>query len=98
MVMIPTDVGVQVRSQTEAPLHPLRPIAEISSDLPDLQKGQVFRAQIREVLPENTFKALVAGSLLTLSLPKVPRRVIRWIWWSSIAHRVRSWRKLSGVA
>jgi hypothetical protein len=70
MVMIPTDVGVQVRSQTEAPLHPLRPIAEISSDLPDLQKGQVFRAQIREVLPENTFKALVAGSLLTLSLPE----------------------------
>lgn len=70
MVMIPTDVGVQVRSQTEAPLHPLRPIAEIPSDLPDLQKGQVFRAHIQEALPENTFKALVAGRLLTLSLPE----------------------------
>jgi hypothetical protein len=70
MVMIPTDVGVQVRSQTESLLHPLRPIEEIPSDLPDLQKGQVFRAHIQEALPENTFKALVAGRLLTLSLPE----------------------------
>ena len=70
MVMIPTDVGVQVRSQTDAPLHQLRPIAEIPSDLPDLNKGQVFRAYIQEALPENTFKALVAGRLLTLSLPE----------------------------
>jgi hypothetical protein len=70
MVMIPTDVGVQVRSQTEAPLHSLRPIADIPSDLPDLQKGQVFRAHIQEALPENTFKALVAGRMLTLSLPE----------------------------
>lgn len=70
MVMIPTDVGVQVRSQTEAPLHPLRPIAEIPSDLPDLQPGQAFRARIQEVLPENTYKALVAGKSLTLSLPE----------------------------
>lgn len=70
MVMIPTDVGVQVRTQTDAPLHALRPIAEIPSDLPDLQKGQVFRARIQEVLPENTYKALVAGKLLTLSLPE----------------------------
>jgi hypothetical protein len=68
--MIPTDVGVQVRSQTEVPLHPVRPIAEIPSDLPDLQKGQVFRAHIQEALPENTFKALVAGRSLTLSLPE----------------------------
>lgn len=70
MVMIPTDVGVQVRSQTEAPLHPVRPIAEIPSDLPDLRPGQAFRARILEVLPENTYKALVAGRSLTLSLPE----------------------------
>lgn len=69
MVMIPTDVGVQVRSQTEAPVYPVRPVAEIPGDLPDLKPGQTFRAQIQEVLPENTFKALVAGRLLTLSLP-----------------------------
>ncbi|MCX7166915.1 MAG: flagellar hook-length control protein FliK [Rhodocyclales bacterium] len=70
MVMIPIDVGLQVRSQTEAPLHPLRPVAEIPSDLPDLQTGQAFRARIQEVLPDNTFKALVAGKSLTLSLPE----------------------------
>lgn len=68
MVMIPTPVGAQVRSQTDAPLNPLRPVAEIPSDLPDLQPGQVFRARIQEVLPENTYKALVAGRSLTLAL------------------------------
>lgn len=70
MVMIPTPVGVQVRSQTDAPLNPLRPVAEIPSDLSDFQPGQVFRARIQEVLPENTYKALVAGRLLTLALPE----------------------------
>jgi FlhB-like protein len=70
MVMIPTDVGVQVRAQTEPGLGPVRAIAEIPSDLPDLQQGQVFRARIQEVLPENTYKALVAGRSLTLSLPE----------------------------
>lgn len=69
MVMIPTDVGVQVRSQTDAPLHPVRAIAEIPGDVAEFKQGQVFRAHIQEALPENTFKALVAGSLLTLSLP-----------------------------
>ena len=70
MVMIPTPVGVQVRSQADVPLNPLRPVAEIPSDLPDFQTGQVFRARIQEVLPENTYKALVAGRSLTLALPE----------------------------
>jgi len=70
MVMIPTPVGVQVRSQNDVPLNPLRPVAEIPSDLPDFQPGQVFRAHIQEVLPENTYRALVAGRSLTLALPE----------------------------
>ncbi|TAJ16394.1 MAG: flagellar hook-length control protein FliK [Rugosibacter sp.] len=70
MVMVPTPVGVQVRSQTDAPVNSLRPVAEIPADLPDLQSGQVFRARIQEVLPENTYKALVAGRSLTLALPE----------------------------
>ncbi|MDO9273107.1 MAG: flagellar hook-length control protein FliK [Rugosibacter sp.] len=70
MVMVPTPVGVQVRSQTDVPVNPLRPVAEIPADLPDLQSGQVFRARIQEVLPENTYKALVAGRSLTLALPE----------------------------
>ncbi len=70
MVMIPTDVGVQLRTQAEVGAHPLRPIAEIGSDLPELQPGQPFRARIQEALPENTYKAVVAGRLMTLSLPE----------------------------
>jgi hypothetical protein len=70
MVMIPTDVGVQVRTQTEAGTHPIRAIGDIPSDLPELLPGQVFRARIQEVLPENTYRAVVAGRLMTLSLPE----------------------------
>jgi hypothetical protein len=52
MVMIPTDVGLQVRTQTEAGTHPIRAIGDIPSDLPELQPGQFFRARIQEVLPD----------------------------------------------
>jgi hypothetical protein len=68
--MIPSDVGIQVRSQTDASLHSVRPVAEIPADLPDLQPGQVFRAKIQEILPDNTYKALVAGRSFTLALPE----------------------------
>ncbi|MDZ4254291.1 MAG: hypothetical protein U1A72_17120, partial [Sulfuritalea sp.] len=68
MVMIPTDVGIQVRNQTEPGLGPVRPVVDISADLPELGPGQVFRARIQDVLPENTYRALVAGKSLTLSL------------------------------
>lgn len=68
MVMIPTDVGIQVRNQTEPGLGPIRAVVDISADFPELGPGQVFRARIQDVLPENTYKALVAGKSLTLSL------------------------------
>lgn len=70
MVMIPVDVGVQVRSQTEAGSHPVRAVGDVSTELREFQRGHVFRAQIQEVLPENTYKAVVAGRLMTLSLPE----------------------------
>lgn len=70
MVMIPVDVGVQVRNQTEAGSHPIRAVGDISADLREFQQGQAFRARIQEVLPENTYKAIVAGRLMTLSLPE----------------------------
>lgn len=69
MVMIPTDIGIQVRNQQIEPgLQPVRGISGLPSDLPDFQRGQMFRAQIQEVLPHNTFRALVAGKSVTLSL------------------------------
>lgn len=69
MALIPTDVGINLRTQVDSPLRPTAPTAEIPSDLPDLKQGQVFSARILEVLPEQTYKALVAGKNITLSLP-----------------------------
>lgn len=71
MALIPPDAGVRLRMQTEASLlQPLGPVKEIPGDLPELQPGQAFTARIQEALPENTYKALVAGRLLTLQLPE----------------------------
>ena len=70
MVLIPNDVGIRMRMQTEATLHPVAPVNEIPADLTELRPGQAFSARIQEVLPENTYKALVAGRSLTLALPE----------------------------
>lgn len=71
MAVIPPDAGVRMRLQTEASLvQPLQPIKPVPGDLPDLQPGQAFTARIVEALPENTYRALVAGRHLTLQLPE----------------------------
>lgn len=71
MVLIPNDVGIRLRMQTEASLlQPVAPVSEIPADLTELRPGQAFSAKIQEVLPENTYKALVAGRALTLALPQ----------------------------
>lgn len=70
MVLIPNDVGVRMRTQTETVLQPIAPVGEIPADLLELRPGQTFSARIQEVLPENTYKALVAGRSLTLALPE----------------------------
>lgn len=70
MALIPPDVGMRMRLPGDTPLQPVTPVADIPSDLPDLQPGQVFSARIQDVLPENTYRALVAGKTLTLALPE----------------------------
>lgn len=70
MVLIPNDAGIRMRMQTETALHPIAPVSEIPADLTELRPGQAFSARIQEVLPENTYKALVAGRSLTLALPQ----------------------------
>ena len=70
MVLIPNDAGVRLRMQTETALHPVAPVGEIPAELAELHPGQTFSARIQEVLPENTYKALVAGHSLTLALPE----------------------------
>lgn len=70
MVLIPNDIGIRMRMQTETALHPVAPVGEIPGELAELHPGQTFSARIQEVLPENTYKALVAGRSLTLALPQ----------------------------
>lgn len=71
MALIPPDAGIGMRMQAAADLlQPVTPIQEIPSDLPELRQGQTFSARIQEVLPENTYKALVAGKQITLQLPQ----------------------------
>ncbi|HEY6896539.1 MAG TPA: flagellar hook-length control protein FliK [Rhodocyclaceae bacterium] len=70
MALIPPDAGIRMRMQTESALQPLTPVQEIPSDLPDLRPGQLFSARIQEVMPENTYRALVAGKTITLALPE----------------------------
>lgn len=71
MALIPPDAGIRMRMQTEANLlQPTAPAHEIPSDLQDLPPGRVFTARIQEALPDNTFRALVAGKTITLSLPE----------------------------
>lgn len=58
-----------MRMQTETNLlQPVTPPRDLPSKLPDLRQGQSFTAQIQEALPNNTYKALVAGRQLTLQL------------------------------
>lgn len=70
MALIPVDAALRLRMDTDAALQPLRPVREISSDLPELHPGQGFTARIQEELPDNLYRALVAGKALTLQLPE----------------------------
>ncbi|MDE2600362.1 MAG: flagellar hook-length control protein FliK [Rhodocyclaceae bacterium] len=70
MALIPPDVGVRMRLPGDGPLQPVAPVPGIPAELLDLQPGQVFSARIQEVLPENTYRALVAGKTVTLALPE----------------------------
>lgn len=70
MALIPSDAGLNLKLQNEALLQPIARTPAISADLPDLQTGQRFAARIQEVLPDNTYRALVAGKSITLSLPE----------------------------
>lgn len=70
MALIPADVGLRMRLDNELLPQQITPVQEVAAELPRLQAGQLFTAQIREVLPQNTYLALVAGKQVTLSLPE----------------------------
>lgn len=68
MALIPPDAAIRLRMQTEASLTPISALKEISTDLHNLRPGQTFTARIQQPLPENTYRALVGGKEITLSL------------------------------
>lgn len=71
MALIPPDAGVRLRMQTETNLlQPATPARDLPAKLDDLRPGQNFTARIQEVLPDNTYRALVAGRQITLQLPE----------------------------
>lgn len=71
MAVIPPDAGVRMRTQTDpGQVQALAPVRGIPAGLPEFQPGQSFTARIQELLPDSTYKALVAGRQLTLQLPE----------------------------
>ncbi len=71
MVLVPPDAAIRMRMETEANLlEPIQPTRPIPADLPELRQGQTFQARILEPLPDNVYRALVAGKQLTLQLPE----------------------------
>lgn len=68
--MIPNDLAARLRLMAESVVRPVAPAHEIASDLPDFPHGQRFTARIEATLPDGTFRAVVAGRNLTLSLPE----------------------------
>lgn len=73
--MIPADLAARLRLlneasffNTEPPVAGLQRAREIQAQLPELVPGQRFFATLQRALPDGTFRALVAGQQMTLSL------------------------------
>ena len=66
--MIPADLAARLRVLAETAVQPLSAVRELPSDPPPLSRGQHFQARIESALPDGTFKAIVAGKSVTLSL------------------------------
>ncbi|GAA5181583.1 hypothetical protein GCM10025771_28840 [Niveibacterium umoris] len=68
--MIPNDLATRLRALLDLPLPQVGSVTPTRAVSPELSPGQRFTAQISQPLPDGTFKALVAGRTLTLSLPQ----------------------------
>ncbi len=71
--MIPSDLAARLRLLTESIVNPVAATHEIAGELPELaglEVGQRFIARIESALPDGSFRALVAGRSLSLSLPQ----------------------------
>lgn len=73
--MIPSDLAARLRLLNEAsffntdpPVAGLQRAREIQAQLPEFVPGQRFFATLQRTLPDGTFRAVVAGQQMTLSL------------------------------
>lgn len=68
--MIPTDLAIRIKNLLDLPLPEVGKATPVRDVSPELTPGQRFTAQVTQPLPDGTFRAIVAGRTLTLSLPK----------------------------
>lgn len=71
--MIPGDLASRLRTLLDLSVQPTAVVHEVSSNLPRFETGERFSAQIQNPLPDGSFRALVAGKTITLSLPESAR-------------------------
>lgn len=67
--MIPSDLLNRPQSTADAALRPVAPSQEISDKLSDLVPGQRVMAEIQALLPNGTYRAMMAQRNITLALP-----------------------------
>lgn len=66
--MIPNDLAARLRLLVESAVQPLPQVRGLPTELPEFVRGQTFTAHIESALPDGSFRALVAGKQVTLSL------------------------------
>lgn len=71
--MIPNDLVARLRLLTESTVNPVAAVHGITGELPELPVGQRFQARIEQILPDGTFRAVVADRHLTLALDESAR-------------------------
>lgn len=67
--MIPADLTSRTQIAAETALRPVAPTQQITDKLADLVPGQRLMAEIQALLPNGTYRAMIAQRNVTLALP-----------------------------
>lgn len=67
--MIPADLTSRTQIAAETALRPVAPTQQITDTLADLVPGQRLMAEIQALLPNGTYRAMIAQRNVTLALP-----------------------------
>ena len=69
--MIPIELATRIRDLVQTNVAAVAPVSAVAKDLPQTDLHEAFTAKIQQAMPDGTFKAIVAGRTLTLSLPHI---------------------------